>query len=397
MYLRIKKIVASVLCPFIPMKKCAFFSSFEGMYNDNPKPVSELLHKREPNLPIYWVFSSKCRDEMPQYIHKVRYNSFHYWLMVHCAQIVVDNYFGMRLCHGKKSMTREYIRMFFARKRRKQLCISTWHGTPLKKIGMNHYDDRERYSYYTASDLLVAGCEYTKDAFTGACNGTIKIKLYGTPRNDFLFRKDININELKKRLGLPANKKIILFAPTWRPNSVELSGIKQMEMLDFEELLQVLKDKFGGDFCFVYRVHHSIKDRIYTEVLSGKYGDSIIDGNIGDDMAEYLLCTDVLMTDYSGSMFDYALTGRPCFLFTPDIEAYAVNPGFYKGYDWLPFPMADTVQKLLKCIADFDEIQYRKKLETFQDNIGNVEDGHASERIVDDILKFLESGRKDIL
>ena len=70
LYLIIKKIVALVLCLFIPMKKCAFFSSFEGMYNDNPKPVSELLHKRKPELPIYWVFSSKCREEMPQSVHK---------------------------------------------------------------------------------------------------------------------------------------------------------------------------------------------------------------------------------------------------------------------------------------------------------------------------------------
>ena len=123
----------------------------------------------------------------------------------------------------------------------------------------------------------------------------------------------------------------------------------------------------------------------------------LINGNIGDDMAEYLACTDILITDYSSSMFDFALTGKPCFLFAPDREHYEKKErGFYLDYDSLPFPISYTNEELIKNIQKFDDAAYRERVLRFLEEIGNVEDGKASERIAQCIVHFIETGEKKL-
>ena len=395
---KLKKYLTYFFALLIPkIKKCVYFCSFEGMYNDNPKAISKKFHETAPDIPIYWAVSDKCKELLPDYIHKVRYGTVYCWALAACARVVVDNYVGMRFYIVSVTNIKDRLQNLFCRKRKQQFCVSTWHGTPLKKIGIDALTgDKKNMVCHSCTDYVVVGCEYTRDRLVDAYRNCVLVRMYGTPRNDILFNCSINSSYLKKKLSLPINKKIVLFAPTFR-SDVAMSGILQMSTIQFDKLFDVLERKFGGEWAFVARVHHAVMQEINTEELSQKYGrERIIDGNLGDDMAEYLACTNVLITDYSGSMFDFALTKRPCFLFSPDREHYEnVERGFYLDYDSLPFPKSCTAEELVKNIASFDKIRYGQEIEKFLEDIGNVEDGHASERVVADILHFMETGKKE--
>ena len=285
----------------------------------------------------------------------------------------------------------------FVKKRRKQLCVSTWHGTPLKRIGGDEIHSALK-GYKTCSDYIVAGCDLTKNALETAFFHAVPVKKYGTPRNDVFFQ-NANIDALKEKLQIPKNYKVILFAPTFRKD-IENSGVAQIQSMDFEKLFEGLNARFGGEWCFVFRVHQLVLNKIDVAEISKKYGDRVINGNLCDDMAEYLLCADGLITDYSGSLFDFALTKKPCYLYSLDRKHYEQEErGFYLSYNDLPFPKADSPEELYAAIQGFDEDFYKEGVGQFLKEIGDVEDGQASARIAEDIYKFMrkQKSKKEIV
>jgi len=368
-----------------PIKEnTVYFDSFHGHYSDNPKYISEKLHALAPDVKIVWSCSSLGKETAPDYAKKVEFRSKEYYEYVNTAKVVVDNHTGLREFGFRKR--RSILLEKFA-DRKGQLCISTWHGTPLKKIGCDLLPTGQ-YCMPTSADYMVAGCRFTADAIASAfCMDHRDIRLYGTPRNDILFRQDVDTESLKEKLKLPLGKKIVLFAPTFRDNAED--GVRQLELLDVPRLLEKLDAVFGGEHVFVTRMHHYIFEKMGDSPLIKELKKHTVDGNVGDDMAEYLACTDILITDYSSSFFDFALTYKPCFLFVPDQEEYLRDRGVYLDFDALPFPMAETMDDLLSKIEGFKPEIYRAAVKDYLESIGNVESGQASQRIVEDILAFL--------
>ena len=400
------KALNKVFVGHLPIKSdTVLFQSFFGMYNDNPKYISMKLHELYPNIKIIWVKSDKKNhDYFPDYVETVEFETLAYYKWSYQANVVVDNMHGIRGNLNPDSISKRAaicVLNFFAPLRKKnQYNISTWHGTPLKRLGLDrHGKNQPKYKRMQGScDSIIVGCSLTKNALKTSHfrEFPISFKMYGTPRNDILLNKSVNINILKKKLSLPADKKIILYAPTFRDYSVNDSGVKQMHMIDFSRLFEMLHNKFGGKWCFVFRVHHTVITKIDTDELCASYPEiDLINGNIGDDMAEYLACSDILITDYSSSMFDFALSKKPVFLFAPDKEHYGNDAvGFYLSMDSLPFSSSCNNEELLANIAEFEEVDYNAEISEFLKKIGNIEDGHASERVVEDIKYFLDTGIK---
>ncbi len=186
---------------------------------------------------------------------------------------------------------------------------------------------------------------------------------------------------------MPLDKKIILYAPTYR-NNPECSGVDQMKSFDFSKLFSVLNKRFGGDWIFVFRLHNMVLLKIDIDSLLNEYSDLIINGNQFDDMAEYLLVSDVLLADYSGCVFDVALTQKPCFLYALDREHYEQEErGLYFPIEKFPYSFADSFERLIIDISNYDENEIDLKRQEFLNYIGNIEDGKASERIVDHLIK----------
>ena len=121
--------------------------------------------------------------------------------------------------------------------------------------------------------------------------------------------------------------------------------------------------------------------------LNAKYEGRFINGNLHDDMSEYMLCADILMTDASSCMFDYSVSYKPCFLYFPDLDNYKNKErGFYIEVEELPYPVAVSFDELESNIKNFDADRYRAKTDEMLESFGYVDDADSSERIVRFIL-----------
>ena len=371
------------------IKNTVLFRSFGGQYNDNPRYISQELHRRSQNVNIVWAVGDGEQSDFPEYVKTVALDSKEYIKYVSRAEVVVDNYLGCRTNYLKRNdPIKRLVFWIISRHRRGQLCISTWHGTPLKCIALDEpqYKNSEFAKCYSNADVLIAGCRLTKEAFKTAFAWERDVLMCGTPRNDILING--TSEDIRHKLGLPKDKKILLFAPTFR-NDPSMSGIGQIESMDIEKLMQVLSDRFGGEWCFVFRSH----DLVMAEMEKGSFSSNkdIINGNAHSDMAEYLFVADALLTDYSSSMFDYMLTKRPTFLYAPDLYEYKNSErGFYFDIESTPFSISKSFEELINNIKEFNQSDYEERVDRFLSKIGNAEDGSASASVVDMIERHLE-------
>lgn len=378
------EIFLSIIFKFIPLnKKFAYFTSYSGQYNDNPKYISEMLHNIDSEIICIWEISEKSNEkELPFYILKVMPHTFRALFYKSRSKIVVDNYKGYIEVYLKNSNMNVKKFIFKLTKNKKKINISTWHGTPLKKITLDDPNFGEYNDYFSTSDGIVVGCDYTLKILQRMTMGKVPIMKLGTPRNDIFFKKDNELKlKLKSKLQLPNDKKIVLFAPTFR-NDLYKSGILQMEQINFSKFFKVLKKKFGGDWVFVYRFHDSILKNIDWETIQERSNGKLYNGNLCDDMAEYLYVSDILITDYSSSIFDYFLTKRPCFLYCPDIDYYeSEERGFYMNIRNLPSSFATNYEELEKNIIAFSQEKFDIDTIKFLRSIGNFENGQAAKKI----------------
>lgn len=380
-----------IICHILPVStRKIYFLSFAGQYNDNPKAISERLHEIAPDIIQYWAISNKSKqNDIPDYIHLVQHNSFKSIYVKNRCRVVVDNGAGFSLFYSENPILFSFKKLL---KNKKQFNLSTWHGNPIKHIGAQipgegHWTVRTAFS---SSDLLIAGCSLVKNIFEEAFINLMPVKLEGTPRTDILFKdsRDKCLN-IKNKLGLPLDKKILLYAPTYRYSPRD-SGIEQINRMNLNELMATLSRKFGGDWIFVMRVHNMVLLEIQEGGYLEQYNDIVYDGNSFDDMNEYLFVCDALLTDYSGCIYDVSLTNKPCFLFAHDRENYEKRErGVYSQLSEFPYSFSSSFEELIKNILSYDYETIDNKRRSFLDKIGNNEDGHASDRISEIIISHM--------
>ena len=161
----VRNIIFTYICKLLPTKKnFAYFISFRGQYNGNPKAIALELRKDRPETVFFWEITEKCHEDIPAYIHKVtpgRLRSI--WIRSRC-KVVVDNYLGWSYGYCK-SINLEY-KMLSRIKKHGQINFCTWHGVPLKRIARDEPGKKDKSEYfYTTADCLVCNCEYMKDIF----------------------------------------------------------------------------------------------------------------------------------------------------------------------------------------------------------------------------------------
>ena len=307
------------------------FTSFDGHYSDSPKYISEKIHEISPETEIVWLVSEKYKNLLPDYVTAVDIESKSAKKYIRTAAALVDNVYWrkvyFRTDNGFLSRLTSKVFRFFAY-RKNQLCFTTWHGTPLKRMGRDQIGDKT-VGFDCPNATMILGNKFTLNIMKRLTFGEMEMKLIGCPRNDVLFSDAEMRLEIKEKLGLPKDKKVVLYAPTFRTDTTDIndknvyrSGINQINEIDFDALFKTLSDKFGGEFVFICRFHYHVEKMVDFAAFEEKYPGKIINGNLHDDMAEYLAATDVLITDASSCMFDFALTGKPCFLLFPDVDRY---------------------------------------------------------------------------
>lgn len=157
-------------------------------------------------------------------------------------------------------------------------------------------------------------------------------------------------------------------------------------------MLGALKEKFGGDWKILVRMHPNFvryQNRLIPQ------NENIINVSEYPDIQELLVAADIAITDYSSCIFDFMLSRKPGFIYASDIKEFDNDRGFYYPLTSTPFPVATHNEELRKNILNFDYETYKIKVEEFLKDKGCMEDGHASERTVDLIEQIMNEGKND--
>lgn len=287
----------------------------------------------------------------------------------------------------------------FLIKRKETSYIQTWHGTPLKKLAldMEQIDSvvsssideyHEQFRKNTATwDYLISQNHFSTETFRRCFDFEGKpIFEVGYPRNDVLFKhnNERDINRLKEKYNIPKDKKVILYAPTWRDNEFYVQGVyKFVSPLDFKKAQKEL----GDEYVFLVKYHYLVSDKIDWS----EYEGFVYSFNEKVDISRLYLIADMMITDYSSVMFDYSLLKRPMFFFAYDLENYENNlRGFY--FDFLkeaPGPISKTTDQLISDIKSYDEKEWEEKYSQFSQKYNSADDGKASAKIVEKIKGFI--------
>lgn len=271
--------------------------------------------------------------------------------------------------------------------------IQTWHGTPLKKMlnDVENFEGRdENYKYRVNHaikywDYLISPSLYASECFKSAFEFHKEILEVGYPRNDIFYNKDENyINQkksiIKQKLGIQDNRKIILYAPTFRDDEINKA---KKHIINLQIDLQQMKEQLGDDYILILRPHIIISNALQ---LDSSLKDFVVNGSDYNDISDLFLITDICITDYSSVMFDYANTGKPMLFFTYDLENYKNDlRGFYFDFEnEAPGPLIQTNKELISSIKNIDDVQdtYKEKYENFYNRFCTFENGEAAQKIV---------------
>lgn len=340
-------------------------------YGDNPMYITdELLHD---GFDIVWLLREDVDAEIPEQIRRVKYGFWKNIYELSTAKIWIDS-------NTKYAGTL---------KRKKQIFIQTWHGSyGLKKTGSDLGDnlsliDRVFISHSgKIADIMVSNSRMTTEMFHRSFWFDGEVIEKGSPRNDIFFANCDDVIEKVRKFYNITNQKIVLYAPTFRNNyAVDCFNI------DYAKLRQSLSDRFGGEWVVLIRLH---PNNIGEAKSFYEYSDNIVNASDYSVMQELLVASDILITDYSSSMFDFATTKKPCFLYATDIEDYNFVRGCYFDIRDLPFPLATNNEEMANVIRTFDDNKYKSDLELLFEKVGLNETGKASKEVAEYIRCHME-------
>lgn len=280
----------------------------------------------------------------------------------------------------------------WALRRPNQRWVNTWHGgMNYKHIGyeylppMNALERRLFRIKNRTPDVYLSGSRFFTEN-TSACfrmDPAVFVPT-GLPRNDLFFEKGGGRKEeIRAYFDVAGDTKIALYAPTFR---MDLAS--QSSGMDFERLRHSLSCRFGGKWAIFFRNHCFVGEQ------SGDL-PHVADVSAYADMQELLLAADVLVSDYSSCMWDFCLTGRPCFVLAKDLANYErEDRGFACPVEKWPFTVARDMEQLEQNILAFDAAGYAKRITAHLEEMGSYDLGDASRQAARIIWDFcgIEAG-----
>lgn len=368
----------------MPARNNIIFESFFGkQYSDNPKSVYNYIKNNFPEYDLYWSMDRRHKDrfQIEDVKSITRLTPKWIYLMATAKYWVVNSRLPSWIPKPKHTVY-----------------LQTWHGTPLKKLGIDIENvsmadtntkeyKREFLKEAEKWDYLISANKYSSEIFRRAFGYKGKIIESGYPRNDYLYAHNNieNIAEVKSKLNLPKAKKVILYAPTWRDNDFYHTGRYKFNLnLDFSKL----KESLGDDYIILLRMHYLIAENLNIEDFTG----FVYDCSSYNDINELYLISDFLITDYSSVFFDYANLGRPMLFYVYDMEDYRDNlRGFYFDFEEkAPGPLVKTTEEIITEVKKVEKEGFvpSETTKDFYDKFCYLEDEHAAERVVKEVFKL---------
>lgn len=352
-------------------KNRIIFTAYRGaQFSCNPKYIFlEMYAKHKEKYDFIWCLNDPT--QLPHEFENVKivpYKSLKYIYFQITSKVVILN-------HANPV----YIPL-----RKKQLKINTWHGGgAYKKVRLAANGLDYKYDAYKSrfeikdTSYIISACERFTEVMSQSLMLPKSIFLNsGMPRNDMFFESsDKLIKHIKEKFKIKNNQKIVLYAPTYKGKQLS----KELDIkIDVASVLKALKRRFEGEWVFFLRTH--------LDTIHSTNNDVVIkDVTSYSDMQELLLISDVLITDYSSSIWDFSLTNKPGFLFTPDFKSYDDNRGLYTPIDEWQYPYSDTNEKLIIEIENYSQKQSQKRIFKHLKTLGSFEKGLATIRLCEKI------------
>ncbi|WP_051731805.1 CDP-glycerol glycerophosphotransferase family protein [Kitasatospora phosalacinea] len=355
-----------------PLRDAVLYDVFGGRsYSCNPRAVHEELVARGLPLEHLWVVEDG-QEQPPPGTTALRMWSPEWYEALATSRYLVGN------THFPE----------FLERREGQVVAQLWHGTPLKRIA------RQVRTEWMAEDgylrrlehevrqwnLLLSPSPFATPILADSFDYRGAPLEAGYPRNDRLVRADpVERAAVRARLGVPEGRTAVLYAPTWRDDQREGDRYRLDLRLDVEAARAAL----GGDHVLLLRPHVHVGGRVPDD-------DFVRDVSDHPDVADLMLAADVLVTDYSSLMFDFAVTGRPMLFFTYDLEHYRRRlRGFTFDFEaHAPGPLLADSASVVAALRELDPEPYRERYRAFRERFCPLEDGRASARVVDRMLEL---------
>ncbi|MFM9367033.1 CDP-glycerol glycerophosphotransferase family protein [Streptomyces sp. Da 82-17] len=357
-----------------PRREAVLYSSFDGrQYSDSPRAVHEELARRDTSLEHLWVVRDQQAVVPPTARPVVLWSAEWYEALARCRAIV----------------TNTQLPQWFERADG-QTVVQTWHGTPLKRIGRDVAGSVSADPAYIATlpgraaqwSALVSPNRASTPILRRAFGYEGEVLEYGYPRADLLHAPDRAkvAAAVRERLGVPEGAKVVLYAPTWRENQPRTGG---RYGLDLQLDLAAAERALGANHVLLVRRHYLVGGTVPGS-------RSVRDVSRYPDVVELLLISDVLVTDYSSLMFDFAQTGRPMLFHTHDLDHYRDTlRGFYFDFEAkAPGPLIADQEELLAALADplVATVGHAAAYAAFRETYCDLDDGRAAARVADYLL-----------
>ncbi|GAA3444130.1 bifunctional glycosyltransferase/CDP-glycerol:glycerophosphate glycerophosphotransferase [Planomonospora venezuelensis] len=359
-----------------PLRQAVLFDSYSGRrFSDGPRAVYEELRRRDSALEFLWV----VRDgqvELPPGVLPVRFHGReHYEALARCRYVVANT----------------HLPSWFER-RQGQTVLQTWHGSGVKRIGFGTEavslaapEVRRRLEKRAAQwDYLVSPGPWCTAILKDALRFAGTVLETGQPGNDVLVRqgREELAERVRRRIGLPYGRKAVLYAPTSREDVVDGRGRPRLDLrLDVERM----RERLGSDHVLLVRRHPDMVDAVPRAD-----GEFVFDVSAYPDVQELYLVADVLVTDYSSAMADFALTGRPILLYAYDLERYR-REGRALHLDLeteAPGPVLRGTDEVVEALRSLDAVaaEYAERYAAFAARHRPLDDGGAAARVVDRVF-----------
>ena len=364
----------------IDFDKVLFYRSGGG-YGDNPRAVAEYLHKNYPEIKLIWAYGNDyVKDTIPPYVHAVKFESNEYLREITTA--------GAWVCST--------ILPTGTIKRKGQLYIQTWHGDKgFKKFARDATSDLKQLSDSTSGreiveqkicDYFLTGAKWFIPKIRSAIGYRGAIIAHGLPRNDCLFNIDPNLcSEIRKKLDIPENVKLLIYAPTFRDHE------KSHEIVDSDinlpAIVKSLEQKTCESWICLLRAHGGQKLMYNIEDRKNQF----VDVTSYPDMADLILISDMMITDYSSCAGDFALKDKFVLLYQDDIASYTgKDRTLYFNMEDTPYYIAHNTTEALNIINNIDEEKIVENCKAIRGFYQVCETGSSCKEVVEIIIKNRE-------
>lgn len=343
------KAVWEICVKFPIQENKVYLTNFNGRgFADNQKYIAKELMKREKEYKLIWLLQNPKTQKLPEGIISVKTGTFREIYHMATSKFWINNV---------------RFNQYF-KKRPGQYYIQTWHaGLGFKRIEKDIEDTLSKEYIEMAKkdskaiDLIVSNGPFMTNHFKRIFWYDGEFLEKGHPRNDIFYTAgQKEKKEIYTKLGISETTKTVLYAPTFRADY----GLSAYNM-DYERVLNVLKEKFGGEWKLLVRLHPNLFDKF--DALNLK-SERILNMSAYSDMQELLFASDVMITDFTSAMFEFAIMDKPCFLYASDLEEYMKERGLITLQE-VPFPKTDTNDGLEQIIMEYNPDTYFDRVHEF--------------------------------